>query len=154
MIFIIVFAGANKSTVIWFRTAHGITLPHRTTLISAMAFGSRPVIICLFLVLVVCGSLMVDAVPSSLEGRSESGGVHWALIVAGSSGWDNYRHQVCHQNWFISWKNQYPVLVFLEISQFLIDFDNFWNKDCSWYLYFESPVSFSEHTEVEDISWP
>ena len=24
----------------------------------------------------------------------EQGGVHWALLVAGSNGWYNYRHQV------------------------------------------------------------
>lgn len=41
---------------------------------------------------------MVDGLPSSLEGQDESHGVHWALIVAGSNGWYNYRHQAdaCH----------------------------------------------------------
>ena len=50
--------------------------------------------ICLFLILIVCGSLTVDALPSSLEGQDDNGGVHWALIVAGSNDWYNYRHQV------------------------------------------------------------
>jgi len=31
---------------------------------------------------------------SSLERQDESNGVHWALIVAGSNQWYNYRHQV------------------------------------------------------------
>ena len=25
---------------------------------------------------------------------AKAGGKHWALIIAGSAGWDNYRHQV------------------------------------------------------------
>jgi len=48
----------------------------------------------LLLVSVICGSLMVDAFQSSLEGHDDRDGVHWALIVAGSNGWYNYRHQV------------------------------------------------------------
>ena len=61
---------------------------------STMAICTRSLIICLFLMSVVCGSLLVDALPSSLEGHDDRSGVHWALIVAGSNGWDNYRHQV------------------------------------------------------------
>lgn len=40
----------------------------------------------------------MDALPSSLEGQDDNGGVHWALIVAGSNDWYNYRHQAdaCH----------------------------------------------------------
>ena len=37
---------------------------------------------------------MVDGLVSSAEGQEDNDGVHWALIVAGSNGWDNYRHQV------------------------------------------------------------
>jgi len=59
-----------------------------------MAICSRPVTNCLFLISVVCGSLIVDALPSSLEGHDKRDGVHWALIVAGSNEWYNYRHQV------------------------------------------------------------
>uniref|UniRef100_A0ACB8G5P0 Uncharacterized protein n=1 Tax=Sphaerodactylus townsendi TaxID=933632 RepID=A0ACB8G5P0_9SAUR len=29
---------------------------------------------------------------------SEDGGKHWVLIVAGSNGWYNYRHQIVHRN--------------------------------------------------------
>jgi len=61
-------------------------------LILTMTFYSH--IACLFLMSIACGSSMVDGLPSSLEGQDESHGVHWALIVAGSNGWYNYRHQV------------------------------------------------------------
>merc|ERR1711942_217561 len=39
-------------------------------------------------------SLNIPAVLPELE----NGGVHWALIIAGSNGWFNYRHQadICH----------------------------------------------------------
>jgi len=61
---------------------------------STMAIGNRPVITLLFLMSVFCGSVVMDALQSSLEGDDHRLGVHWALIVAGSAGWYNYRHQV------------------------------------------------------------
>lgn len=30
-----------------------------------------------------------------LNTETKHGGVHWALVIAGSSGYFNYRHQVC-----------------------------------------------------------
>ena len=67
--------------------------------ISVMAFISRPVTACLFLMSVICGSSVVDGRPPSVDEQDDSnGGVHWALIVAGSAGWDNYRHQVRSHN--------------------------------------------------------
>jgi len=59
-----------------------------------MAVYSRLLIACLFLMSVRYQSLKVNGLPSSDSGQDDSAGVHWALIVAGSSGWDNYRHQV------------------------------------------------------------
>jgi len=43
---------------------------------------------------VVYEQLMVNGLPSSGSGHDDTAGVNWALIVAGSSGWYNYRHQV------------------------------------------------------------
>lgn len=34
------------------------------------------------------------ALPTSVDDDPEDGGKHWVVIVAGSNGWYNYRHQV------------------------------------------------------------
>jgi len=50
------------------------------------------------LTLSVCSLLVVVAFAASSFNDPTDPGVHWALIVAGSSGWYNYRHQAdaCH----------------------------------------------------------
>lgn len=42
--------------------------------------------------------LGIGALPTSVDDDPEDGGKHWVVIVAGSNGWYNYRHQadVCH----------------------------------------------------------
>eukprot|EP00899_Mesostigma_viride_P011685 jgi/Mesvir1/20517/Mv12398-RA.1 len=49
-------------------------------------------VLCVFL----CATLPITARPA--PGFPRLDGVHWALLVAGSNGWGNYRHQadVCH----------------------------------------------------------
>ena len=53
-------------------------------------------IVACFLASLVGGNVfhMNNIVPDTLE----DDGVHWALIVAGSNGWYNYRHQVNNIN--------------------------------------------------------
>ncbi|KAL5009302.1 hypothetical protein ScPMuIL_014883 [Solemya velum] len=49
--------------------------------------------------IILCSLLSaVIAIPAELFEPLEAGGKHWALIVAGSNTWDNYRHQadICH----------------------------------------------------------
>jgi len=58
-----------------------------------MAFSRRPAVFFLHFS-IICGLSVVDGLVSSAEGQEDNDGVHWALIVAGSNGWDNYRHQV------------------------------------------------------------
>lgn len=58
-------------------------------------------VICVFLLTIVSGDILRfkpdNDVSAEVDGSPNSG-VHWALIVAGSNGWDNYRHQAdaCH----------------------------------------------------------
>ncbi|XP_055819309.1 vacuolar-processing enzyme-like [Solanum dulcamara] len=54
---------------------------------------------------IIVGIFLLSILVNNIEGRSisqflnqESQGTKWAVLVAGSNGWDNYRHQadVCH----------------------------------------------------------
>jgi hypothetical protein len=43
---------------------------------------------------------IVDALGLGSGGENQQG-EHWAVLVAGSNGWYNYRHQVCTLTWLI-----------------------------------------------------
>lgn len=51
----------------------------------------------------VCLTGLVLGIPHNFElPKLKDDGVHWALLVAGSNGWMNYRHQVKRESLLIS----------------------------------------------------
>ena len=57
---------------------------------------------------ILASFLIQDVAADGASSRGEQKGKLWAVLVAGSEGWDNYRHQadVCHA---------YQVKIFMEI---------------------------------------